>query len=205
MTLAEYAQDVQSAVAAVDSRQAANLVRVLWRAHEEGRVVFVIGNGGSAANASHFSQDLAKGTSQDEGSAAKFRAVSLVDNVSWMTAVANDEGYERIFERQLQTLARPGDVLVAISGSGNSANVLNAASACRRLGLQTIAMTGFDGGELAGMADHVVLVPSNDMGVVESVHGILIHYAVSELRQRFAAAVVHRPVRRSTTACGVHP
>lgn len=183
MTLTDYARDVQQALAAVDHRQVAALIRVLLKAHAAGRLVFVAGNGGSASSASHLSQDLSKGTVDPGFAGRRFRAVSLVDNVSWMTALANDEGYDRVFEQQLRTLASRGDVLLAISGSGNSPNILNVVRAARWLGVETVGITGFDGGALASLADHVVLVPSDDMGVVESVHTVLFHFVTTTLQR----------------------
>lgn len=190
MTFADYARQVHAAIDAMDARQVARFVELLIEAEELERTVFVIGNGGSAANASHFSQDLSKGATDCGRCGRRIRAISLVDNVSWLTALANDEGYERIFEQPLATLARRGDLLVAISGSGNSPNILNAVAVARRLGVQTVGITGFDGGRLAEIADHTLRVPIDDMGIVESAHAILFHYVVTALQQAFRADVV---------------
>ncbi len=154
--------------------------------YESGRTVFVIGNGGSAANASHFAQDLAKGTLRDPAQVRRLRALSLTDNNSFMTALANDEGYESIFVQQLKTFARPGDLLIAISGSGNSANVLRAVEWARANGLVTVAFTGFDGGRLHPLVDIDVHVELPDMCVTEAIHGILFHFVAEEIKRRMA-------------------
>ena len=168
--------------------QADRFVDALWAAFESGATVFLAGNGGSAAAASHFGQDLAKGTLADMRATRRFRVVPLTDNVGFITALANDEGYESVFEQQLRNLGRAGDVLVAISGSGNSANVLRAVDYAREIGMRTIGITGYDGGKLHRVADLSVHVPVWDMGMAEALHGVLFHLAMSRLRERVAAA-----------------
>ena len=163
-------------------------VEALWGAFEAGATVFLAGNGGSASAASHFGQDLAKGTLADMGSQRRFRVIPLTDNVGFITALANDEGYESIFEQQLRNLGRPGDLLVAISGSGNSANVLRAVDYARSIGMRTIGVTGYDGGKLHKVADVPVHVPVWDMGMAEALHGVIFHLAMSRLRERVGAA-----------------
>lgn len=164
------------------------LVETLYRGFEEERTIFLIGNGGSAAAASHFGQDLAKGTLSSMAAKRRFRVIPLTDNVGFITALANDEGYESIFEQQLRNLARPGDLLVAISGSGNSPNVLRAVEYARSIGMKTVGVTGFDGGKLRRMADESVHVPIDDMGMVEALHGVVFHHAMCFLRERLARA-----------------
>jgi D-sedoheptulose 7-phosphate isomerase len=163
-------------------------VEALWAAFEAGATVFLAGNGGSAAAASHFGQDLAKGTLADMRATRRFRVIPLTDNVGYITALANDEGYESVFEQQLRNLGRPGDVLVAISGSGNSPNVLRAVDYARSIGMRTIGVTGYDGGALRKRADLSVHVPVWDMGMAEALHGVLFHLAMSRLRERVSAA-----------------
>jgi D-sedoheptulose 7-phosphate isomerase len=164
------------------------LVETLWGAFEAGATVFLAGNGGSAAAASHFGQDLAKGTLADLRATRRFRVIPLTDNVGYITALANDEGYESVFEQQLRNLGRPGDLLVAISGSGNSPNVLRAADYARSIGMRTLGVTGYDGGALRKRADVSVHVPIWDMGMAEALHGVLFHLAMSRLRERVSAA-----------------
>jgi D-sedoheptulose 7-phosphate isomerase len=164
------------------------LVDALYRGFEEERTIFLVGNGGSAAAASHFGQDLAKGTLSSMAATRRFRVVPLTDNIGFITALANDEGYESIFEQQLRNLARPGDLLVAISGSGNSPNVLRAVEYARSIGMKSIGVTGFDGGKLRRAADVSVHVPIDDMGMVEALHGVVFHHAMCFLRERLARA-----------------
>ena len=163
-------------------------VEALWGAFETGGTVFLAGNGGSASAASHFGQDLAKGTLADMRSERRFRVIPLTDNVGFITALANDEGYESVFEQQLRNLGRRGDLLVAISGSGNSPNVLRAVDYARSIGMRTIGVTGYDGGKLRTLADVSVHVPVWDMGMAEALHGVIFHLAMSRLRERVSAA-----------------
>jgi len=163
-------------------------VEALWGAFETGSTVFLAGNGGSASAASHFGQDLAKGTLADMRSERRFRVIPLTDNVGFITALANDEGYESIFEQQLRNLGERGDLLVAISGSGNSPNVLRAVDYARSIGMRTIGVTGYDGGKLRTVADVSVHVPVWDMGMAEALHGVIFHLAMSRLRERVSAA-----------------
>ena len=128
-------------------------VAMLADARDRGRIVFACGNGGSAASASHLSVDLGKCASL--GRAKRFRVVSLVENVAWITAIANDAGYENVFVEQMAGLASPGDVLVAISVTGSSPNVVKAAEYGSALGMTIVALTGPAGGRLAELADHV--------------------------------------------------
>ena len=169
---------------AVDRASVERLVDLLFEAHQAGRTAFIVGNGGSAANASHFCQDLSKGTAMRNPAIRRLRALSLVDNGSWLTALGNDEGYDAVFVQQLLTFAQEGDLLIVISGSGNSPNVLRAAEWARAHGVAVIAVSGFDGGRLHPLADHIVHVPLTDMGIVESVHLGLFHSVVEQLAKR---------------------
>lgn len=178
-----YREAVIEATRRVDLKTVEQAVNVLEEAYRLGRSVYVIGNGGSAANASHLAEDLSMGAMPDlEGK--RFRVLSLTDNVPFITALANDRGYERVFELQLRQFAQQGDVLIAISGSGNSPNVLRAATYARSVGMTVIALTGFDGGRLASMADVHVHVPHPNMCQSEAVHGILMHMITDMLRGR---------------------
>ncbi|MCH2171476.1 SIS domain-containing protein [Myxococcota bacterium] len=158
----------------------------LFTAFEAEATIFLAGNGGSAAAASHFGQDLAKGTLSSMDAVKRFRVAPLTDNVGYITALANDEGYESIFEQQLRNLARPGDVLIAISGSGNSPNILRAVEYANATNMTTIGVTGFDGGKLREQVDQEVHVPVDDMGMCEALHGVVFHYAMAHLRQRLS-------------------
>ena len=166
-----------------------DLVRTIEQARDERRQIFVIGNGGSAATASHMMNDLCKGTLGHKGDAPwpRLRVVALTDNVSLMTAWANDTDYNHIFSEPLKNLAQRGDVLVAISASGNSPNIIAAVEAARQIGVTVLALTGFGGGKLAKMADVSLVVPSDGYGPVEDVHMILDHIITSYLYEKMKA------------------
>ncbi len=167
--------------------QSDRFIETLYKAFEERRTVFLAGNGGSAANASHFGQDLAKGTLASMAAKKRFRVIPLTDNIGFITALANDEGYESIFEQQLRNLAQPGDLLVAISGSGNSPNVLRAVEYAQSISMKTIGVTGFDGGKLRKLADESVHIPVDDMGMSEALHGVVFHLVMAQLRARLSS------------------
>jgi D-sedoheptulose 7-phosphate isomerase len=156
------------------------IVPLLVRARDEGRLVLLFGNGGSASTASHFVTDLAK-VATPKG-VRPMRCVALSDNVPSVTALANDIDYSSVFAEQLRTLAGPGDVAIAISGSGNSPNVLEAVRAARAGGVATIGLTGMGGGKLKDLVDVAVVVPSNSMQHTEDVHVILLHLLTAFLR-----------------------
>jgi D-sedoheptulose 7-phosphate isomerase len=144
-------------------------------ARDEGRFVYVAGNGGSAATASHFANDLGKMTKHS--GCKGMRVISLSDNISYLTALANDEGYEHIFSQQLKNFAQPADVLIVISASGNSPNLVRAVELARERGLLTIGFLGFDGGILKNKVDECLWLPTKKgaYGLVESGHALLCH------------------------------
>ncbi len=156
------------------------IVPLIVRARTAGRTVFFFGNGGSASTASHFVTDITKVAARGPG--RRTRCVSLNDNVPGMTALANDLDYTRVFAEQLKVLAEPGDVAVAISGSGNSPNVLEAVKVARTLGVATIGLTGMGGGKLKDLVDVAVVVPSNSMQHTEDSHVVLLHLLTAYLR-----------------------
>jgi D-sedoheptulose 7-phosphate isomerase len=155
---------------------------ILYRAYRHGKQVLIIGNGGSAATASHLACDLGKNTIS--ANQPRFRVLSLNDNMPLFSALANDVGYEHVFSEQLRNLIRPGDVLIAISGSGNSPNILHAMAYARSRAATNIALLGFDGGKAVELADEYVLVPVNDYGLVEDIHMILDHVLTEYFRAR---------------------
>lgn len=159
----------------IDLDQFEHIYRMLRTARDRGAMVYIAGNGGSAATASHWANDLGKSTKAS--GQAPVRVMSLTDNISWLTALANDESYERVFAGQLENFAKPGDVLVVLSASGNSANLLRAVELARARGLTTIGLLGFDGGALKSMVDKVLLLPTRKgaYGLVESGHDLLCH------------------------------
>ena len=153
------------------------MMAAIEEAHAQRRQIFVIGNGGSAATASHMMNDLNKGTLGHKGDAPwkRFKVIALTDNVSLMTAWANDTNYNTVFAEPLKNLADRGDVLIAISASGNSPNIIAAVEAAKQIGLTVLGLGGFTGGKLAQLADACFVVPSNGYGPVEDVHMILDH------------------------------
>jgi len=160
------------------------VTEILVRAYERQRTIFVFGNGGSAALASHFACDLAKGTVN--GSQKRFRAMALTDNVPLMTAWANDSKYEDIFSEQLANFASPGDVAFAISGSGNSPNVLNALKVAKQAGGITAGLTGFSGGRMLGMCDACIVVPCDNMQIIEDLHLCVAHCLFTCVRAKIS-------------------
>ncbi len=184
--LAEYVAETRACLEAPYLREALDrIVPLFLAARAEDRTIFFFGNGGSAATASHFVVDIAKGTrpSLKPGPPTeRFRCLALNDNVPSVMAWANDTEYARIFAEQLRSLAVPGDLVVAISGSGNSPNVLEAVRAAKELGLTTIGLTGIGGGRLKELVDVPLVVPSNSMQHTEDVHHIVLHYLTAFLR-----------------------
>jgi len=164
---------------------------ILCEAYREDRQVILMGNGGSAALASHFAVDLGKGTVSD--GKPRFRVVSIVDNTPVMTAYANDFSYADVFSEQIRSLVRPGDVVFGISGSGNSPNVLNGLRAAREAGATTVVLTGYQGGKAIDLADVTLVVPSNDMQHIEDCHLSLTHLYM----QAMAAFVRETPAGAS--------
>ena len=149
------------------------MANLLVHAYENENSILLFGNGGSAALASHFACDLGKGTVN--GSKKRFRVIALTDNVPLMTAWANDAKYEDIFAEQLANFARPGDLAFAISGSGNSPNVLRALRTARDLGSATIGLTGFSGGKMRALCDACIVVPCDNMQIIEDLHLCVAH------------------------------
>jgi len=180
--VADYLERLRSSLGDISTGQIRELGEILYRAYNMSASVFVVGNGGSASTASHMAADLAKNTIGPH--MRRFRVMSLNDNVSLMTALANDIGYDSVFREQLVNLIQPGDVLIAISASGNSPNVLRAIEYAQSRHAQTIGLLGFDGGRAAQIADKSILVRSNDYGVVEDAHLVLNHILVEHFKMR---------------------
>jgi D-sedoheptulose 7-phosphate isomerase len=178
-----------------------NLIRVFLGAYDRGRTIFLFGNGGSAALASHMTCDLGKGTAP--GTGQRLRALALTDNVALITAWANDTQYENIFAEQLENFLEPGDVACAISGSGNSPNVLAALSFARRAGAITTGITGFQGGKMKALCDVCVVVPSLNMQIIEDLHLAIAHsvfravqHEIEEINRTGANVPRTRPASR---------
>lgn len=178
----QYLGEVQRVLGMLPMERICEMVDVLLSANYVGNTIFIVGNGGSAATASHFACDLAKGTITP--GRPRFRVAALTDNVPLMTAWSNDVAYEDVFAEQLRNLIRRGDVVVAISGSGNSENVLRAVDLACQVGGITVGLSGFSGGKLSGLVDVPVVVPCDRMAQIEDVHMTLCHLVCSVLRER---------------------
>jgi len=149
------------------------IIAALKQARAGNRRIFVFGNGGSSANASHFVNDMVKSTVRPDQ--PRFKLICLSDNVPTLTAYANDVSYEVIFAEPLAALAEPGDVALALSGSGNSPNVLRAMDVAKEMGLTRIGLTGCGGGKLKDKCDVCVVVPSDSMQMIEDAHLVILH------------------------------
>jgi D-sedoheptulose 7-phosphate isomerase len=168
-----YLGDARSLLERIPVETLEGIFRILCEAYRHDRQVIVMGNGGSAALASHFAVDLGKGTTA--AGRRRFRVLSIVDNTPVMTAYANDFSYAEVFSEQIRSLAAPDDVVFGISGSGNSPNVLNGLKAAREMGATTVVLTGYKGGKAIDMADLTLVVPSDDMQHIEDSHLMLMH------------------------------
>lgn len=168
-----YKTEVFKALDSIDLDKVNRAIEILKIARAEGRRIFVCGNGGSAATASHFATDLVKGASF--GRPDRFRIMALTDSLSTLTAYSNDVSYECVFAEQMKNFAEPGDVVVAISGSGNSPNVVCAVEYGNSIGCTTIALTGRDGGRLGPLAQLNIQVPHPHMGRIEDAHMVILH------------------------------
>ena len=174
MTFAEqYKSELLRTIDSIPLEKVTQAIDWLSEARTGGRTIFVCGNGGSASTASHFACDMVKGASYNR--ASRFRIMALTDSLPTLTAYSNDVSYDCVFGEQLKNFAQPGDVVMAISGSGNSPNVLRAMEYANELGCKTIALTGRDGGKLGPMAKLNIQVPVPHMGRIEDAHMIVCH------------------------------
>jgi D-sedoheptulose 7-phosphate isomerase len=180
-----YCQELKQALDLIPADAAERFLQLLEAAYLEERQVFLMGNGGSGASASHAAADLNKGVSY--GREKRFRVISLNDNLATLTAYANDVSYVDVFVEQLKNFLRPGDLVIALSGSGNSANVVKAIEYANQHGATTVGLTGFTGGKLAQIAQVPLHVPVHDMQKVEDIHMMLFHVAMQVLCARLNA------------------
>ncbi|MGC8958950.1 MAG: SIS domain-containing protein [Chloroflexia bacterium] len=176
-----YLTQLQAILAGLPTEEIRRAGEILLEARRRGAQVFTLGNGGSAANASHIACDLSKSAIRPD--LPRFRVISLVDNVPLATAWANDTSYENVFAAQLENLLHPGDVVIALSGSGRSPNILNAARLARERGATVIGLTGMDGGHLREVTDPCIIVPSDCMEQIEDAHLIIGHLLSIYLRE----------------------
>jgi D-sedoheptulose 7-phosphate isomerase len=180
-----YADRIKAALDDLSTDRVEAVGELLFNAYQHNKQVFVVGNGGSAATASHMACDLGKNTIGPN--CRRFRIQSLSDNMPLLSALGNDLGYARVFSEQLINLIRPGDVLIVISASGRSPNILNAMHYAQQRAGTVIGLLGFDGGPAAELADEAVVVPVRDYGVVEDVHMIITHMLTGYFQKRLAS------------------
>ncbi|MCH7776082.1 MAG: SIS domain-containing protein [Gemmatimonadetes bacterium] len=176
---AKYLRNLCSVLEKLLTGDLVRALKVLEKASVERRRVFIAGNGGSAATASHMANDLLNGTRGQNSPSV--RSIALSDNVSLITAIANDEDYKEIFARQLETLAEPDDVLIVFSGSGNSSNIVRAVEVAIEKKMTTVGFLGMGGGRVAKLVDVAVIVPSNEYGPIEDVHMVFNHLVTAYL------------------------
>jgi phosphoheptose isomerase len=185
----DYHAILDQAALTIDRAAVGRAARLILDAHARGSCIFACGNGGSAAIANHLQCDHVKGVSADTDLSP--RVMSLASNVELITAIANDIGYDDVFAYQIRTQARPGDVLLAISSSGRSPNIIRALRAARDSGVSTIALTGFGGGEARRIADVNIHVDASNYGIVEDLHQAIMHALAQYIRQsRMTAAAI---------------
>ncbi len=175
-----YLSSLQQTMNELPKENIVAVIELLQAARLDGRQIFIMGNGGSASTATHFVCDLAKNTRKT--GLPHFKVIGLTDNMALFSAYANDEGYESVFSQQLANLVKPGDIVIGISASGNSKNVLNAIELAKSLNATAVGFTGFDGGQLCSMVDLSIHVNSNIIEHVEDIHLMLEHMIVKAIK-----------------------
>ncbi|MCL4871845.1 MAG: SIS domain-containing protein [Anaerolineae bacterium] len=181
-----YFTDIKTILDNLPHEPIAQVVELMHQARIEGRKIFIMGNGGSASTATHFVCDLAKNTRV--AGWPHFKVIGLADNMAAFSAYGNDDGYENVFKLQLANLVEPGDVVIGISCSGNSANVVNAMALAQDVGAKTVGFTGFNHGKLGPMVDIELHVPGQHIEYMEDIHLLLEHLITKTLRERALAA-----------------
>ncbi len=183
-----YIENLKTILDLMNHADIARVIETLEKAFLEGKKIFVAGNGGSAATASHMASDLQKTTlgkhPQTKNDIFKFKTISLSDNIPVMTAWANDEGFDYIFSEQLKVLWESWDILVIITGSGNSQNILQVIDTAKNIGITTIGFLWFDGGKAKAILDQSILVPAHTYGPIEDIHMILDHLITNYFQQQ---------------------
>lgn len=202
LDVSQYMDRLHAELDRVSQEEIKLLADLIYYAWQNERYVFIFGNGGSGTTATHMCEDLGKSTLREadlkDESKKRLKVLSLTDNLGWIMAVGNDVGYDQIFVQQLMNFGSEGDVVVAISGSGNSPNVLAAVDWANRHGLKTYGMTGYGGGKLKQMQRCGLHVPLNDMGMVESIHLCVFHWVLNDVHARINHAGRYAQAR---TAC----
>ncbi len=187
MSLTAYLDELDQLIRQVDPNEVEALIDRITEAYKNGRFVFIMGNGGSGAYASHMCEDLGKGTLTDFENQKRMKVMSFTDNTPYILAWANDTSYDRVFVEQLKNFAEPDALVIAISGSGNSPNVIAAIEYANANRMKTFGITGYDGGKLRQIAQESLHVSSFNMGAVETVHTVFLHYILDTLTERFKA------------------
>lgn len=188
LTLPSYLERLSAEVSRLHQPDIQKWADLIYSAWQNGRFVFIVGNGGSGTTASHMAEDLGKSTLRpadlNDESKKRLKVLSLTDNTGWLLAVGNDCGYDQVFVQQLMNYASSRDLLIAISGSGNSPNILKAVDWANRHGLTTFGLTGYGGGKLKQMQQHGLHVELDDMGMVESIHLAVFHWVLNDVFAR---------------------
>ncbi|MDB5082697.1 MAG: hypothetical protein JWP00_4621 [Chloroflexi bacterium] len=192
--ISQYYSELKNSLDSISPVALGEIVSVLQQAAANHKMIYICGNGGSASTASHMACDLAKGTRI--AGFPYFRAIALTDSMSQLSAWANDTHYDNCFSGQLEGLGQPGEILIAISGSGNSANVLSAVTTARQLGMTTIGFVGFQGGKLKDMVEHSIVIPAENIEQVEDVHMSLVHSIATALRLSIRATLKVRDIKQ---------
>lgn len=179
-----YVNELKLLLESLDKESVLKAIGLIETAHANEGTIYIIGNGGSAATASHMANDFSKGIGKRAGK--HFKALSLTDNIPLLTAISNDEGYERAFVDQLKVFLKNGDLVIGISASGNSSNIVNALQYAREKGARTIGLVGFDGGKIKGMVDVCIHIHTEKgkYGPVEDMHMVLDHIISGYLTQK---------------------
>jgi len=188
LDLPNYLARLNTEISRLNQAEIQRWADLVYQAWQNGRFVFIIGNGGSGTTASHMAEDLGKSSLRPEDlndeSKKRLKVLSLTDNTGWLLAVGNDCGYDQVFVQQLMNYGTAGDLLIAISGSGNSPNILTAVDWANRHGLTTFGLTGYGGGKLKAVQQHGLHVDLADMGMVESIHLCVFHWVLNDVYAR---------------------
>jgi len=188
LNIADYLRRLHQELDRVEQAEINRMADLIYEAWEQEKFVFIFGNGGSGTTATHMSEDLGKSSLRErdltDETKKRLKVMSLTDNLGWILAVGNDCGYDQIFVQQLMNYGSPGDLVIAISGSGNSPNVLKAVDWANRQGLTTFGLTGYGGGKLKQIQQAGIHVPLSDMGMVESIHLCLFHWVLNDVFAR---------------------
>lgn len=180
----KYLEELSNIIHEIDQEKINSLANKIIEARDNNKVVYIIGNGGSYANAFHLACDLNKGTIENpyDQNQKRIKATSLSDNISLMTALSNDLGYDEIFSQQLRNFITKGDLLIIITCSGKSKNIIKAIDVAKMSKAYVFSLIGFDGGKVVHMSDDALIVPSNNYGIVEDVHSIIGHIITEKIR-----------------------